>query len=307
MDEINGKVVSSGVETLMYRMESRKENANRKVPLLSNQSKKMKLNIHNIHNWDPNFSSQSVDLPNAKEQLQQLFRNLPWPKDDVDKLMADTYSLQCHTINDVIPFSEVLFQWPFLSQLEYLMDHFSNLMSFSLMDKLTNAVTCKSNLIFLYFEVTTKKNAVKKVLLDAKSTSIDYGGIQQAICWACLLIAHFGDKSEHMILSVNILATIPEMEDFCPTSHPIILVKGTWFESKHFYVLIEKKLSYTFTDPLSAVGVLFAMHYVMNMQYDQNVFATLDFIQRYMVDYNPENVKKTLKERKLEQLFAHEL
>ncbi|XP_065662456.1 uncharacterized protein LOC136084992 isoform X2 [Hydra vulgaris] len=163
----------------------------------------MKLNIHNIHNWDQNFSSQSVDLPNAKEQLQQLFRNLPWPKDDVDKLMADTYSLQCHTINDVIPFSEVLFQWPFLSQLEYLMDHFSNLMSFSLMDKLTNAVTCKSNLIFLYFEVTTKKNAVKKVLLDAKSTSIDYGGIQQAICWACLLIAHFGDKSEHMILSVN--------------------------------------------------------------------------------------------------------
>ncbi|XP_047129716.2 uncharacterized protein LOC105849988 [Hydra vulgaris] len=301
VDEINGKIISNGVETLMYRMESRKENANRKASLSGN-CKRMKLNVHSIHphGWDPNISSVSIDLLNAKEQLQQLFRNLPWPKKDVDKLMADTFSLQRHTINAIVPFCEVLLQWPFLSQLEYVMDHFSNLMSFSLMDNLRNAVASKSNLIFLYFETMTKKNVVKEILLEAKSIGIEYGGVQRALCWAWLplIIAYFGDKTEHLILSVNILATISEMEDLCPTSHPMIFVKGTWFESEYFYVLIEKKLSYTFTDALSAVSVLFAIYYVMNMQYDPNVFATLEFIQRYMVDYNPENVKNNAKGKK---------
>ncbi|XP_065642304.1 uncharacterized protein LOC136073935 [Hydra vulgaris] len=70
VDEINGKIISNGVETLMYRMESRKENANRKAPLSGN-CKRMKLNVHSIHphGWDPNISSVSIDLLNAKGKI----------------------------------------------------------------------------------------------------------------------------------------------------------------------------------------------------------------------------------------------
>ncbi|XP_065664921.1 uncharacterized protein LOC136086645 [Hydra vulgaris] len=52
VDEINGKVISNGVETLMFRMASRKENANHNVTFLSSTpnivTKRMKLNVHSI-------------------------------------------------------------------------------------------------------------------------------------------------------------------------------------------------------------------------------------------------------------------
>ncbi|XP_047136283.1 uncharacterized protein LOC101240101 isoform X2 [Hydra vulgaris] len=286
VDEINGKVISNGVETLMFRMESRKENANRNVSFSSTPvilTKRMNLNVHSIENWDPNLSSQSVELINIKEQPQQTYRILPWNTNDVKKFMSDTYSLQRQTINAVIPFAEVLIEWPFLSQIEYLQDHFSTLMNFSLMERLNSTISTKSSLIYNFFSINCSKDLVKQVLLEATVICMENGGIARAVClaWLPLLIAYFGDKTDHLIQSVNRLASIQEIEENCPTSHPIIVVKGTWLDSENFYILVEKKVCYTFTDALPAIGALFAVHYVMNMQYHPNVFASLEFIQRF--------------------------
>ncbi|XP_047124056.1 uncharacterized protein LOC124806875 [Hydra vulgaris] len=210
VDEINGKVISNGVETLMFRMESRKENANRNVSFLSSTpvilTKRMNLNVHSIENWDPNLSSQSVELINIKEQLQQIYRILPWNTNDVKKFMADTYSPQRQTINAVIPFAKALIEWPFLSQIEYLQDHFSTLMNFSLMEKLNSTTSTKSSLIYNFFSIKCSEDLVKQVLLEATVICIENGGNARAVClaWLPLLIAYFGDKTDHLIQSVYV-------------------------------------------------------------------------------------------------------
>ncbi|XP_065660396.1 uncharacterized protein LOC136084216 [Hydra vulgaris] len=180
---------------------------------------------------------------------------------------------------------KVLIQWPYLVQIEYLLDHFATLMNFPLMERLYSTISSKSRLIYYFFSNQCSKDLVKQVLLEVTVIGMGNGGIWRVcLAWVPLLIAYFGDKADHLILSVNELGLIQKIFMF-------------WWKRKW-------KESYTFTDALQAVGALFAVHYVMNMQYHPYVFATLQFNQRHMVDYNPEKVKRNAKGKKKRTLVC---
>ena len=73
------------------------------------------------------------------------------------------------------------------------------------MERLYSTISAKSRLIYLFFSNKCSKDLVKQVLLEATVIGSENRGIQ-GIClaWLPLLIAYFGDKVDHLILSVNV-------------------------------------------------------------------------------------------------------
>uniref|UniRef100_A0A3B1KH65 Uncharacterized protein n=1 Tax=Astyanax mexicanus TaxID=7994 RepID=A0A3B1KH65_ASTMX len=250
--------------------------------------------------WQPDCPQGETEsiLKEKQEEMKELYaREGPAAAErgHITQLMERTYYLQRKTINasPAPSIVELKTGWPFLFTQKEIYNHFKLLTdSFSILEKITDAIEHRGKMIVNFFR-QKPTNEVQQILsrFDSNRAPI------LAPCVVLLLMAHFKEHSEALILQVDATATPADVEESVLPDSPRLIVQET-LTSANWMMSIEGQVVLS-SHPNFAAGLaaLFASFYNFNLEYQKEA-STLEFIQCF-VGINPTTGSKTSTEQVL--------
>ncbi|TKS67894.1 hypothetical protein D9C73_000782 [Collichthys lucidus] len=141
------------------------------------------------------------------------------------------------------------------------------------------AVEENGKLILRFFQHTTAStDEVERILVKYnKGENCD-----PCTCVILLLMAHFKEKYEGLILQADVFSTAADVERTKPLSEsPRLIVLGDVLTATNWMLSIEGQVTVGLHQNIVAgMAALFSCYYVFNLVYQEEASSTLEFIQR---------------------------
>lgn len=149
--------------------------------------------------------------------------------DDVKELIKSTYFTQRKEINNGASIKNLSQDWPFLFKEVGMAAHFQELTGVSLIDSFLANVDKKGPRLLNFFkhiDAQKHKRVLDSLLMIQTDRGQSTGCSKEVIQMVRLLLAHFGEKEEHMFhfIEKTTLAEEVWMESVPPT--PCLIVCG---------------------------------------------------------------------------------
>ncbi|XP_051787228.1 uncharacterized protein LOC127529021 [Erpetoichthys calabaricus] len=303
-DMIGDKQIAGGYASLLSQLKVNIEHLNRSNTLShhriqSNESgtikKRSTTDSYGCTRWQPELTAgESYDSLEVKRQrMEEIFLHegsTGADRGEVRKLMEETYCYQHRMIN-AIPsptIANLKTKWPYLFIQRYMYSHFELLTDRNVLSHLEMSFKECGKLITEYFK-TKPTNAIVQNVLTRGEEDV-------AACVLQLLLAHFEEKMDGLILQADAFATSADIQGTLnlPGS-PRLIIFGQTLSNQRWMVSIEGRVVCEGTQPsfVSGLAAVFASYYNFNLQYQEEAACTLEFVQRRFIDINPERGSKT--------------
>ncbi|XP_030609515.1 uncharacterized protein LOC115797158 [Archocentrus centrarchus] len=207
-------------------------------------------------------------------------------KDEATELMKVNFSMQRHQINTLPApaIRDLRGRWPYLFTQNGLYTHFELLTDIKVLRNLEVAMEeCGQTILELFSESTNPD--VQAILSLGPNHELSFCIIQ-------LLMAHFTEALDGLILFANASATAADVEETLqlPATPRLILLAESPGSSIHRWMIsLEGSVICEGIQPtfLSGLAAVFSTYYIFNLQYQANAACTLEFIQRRFIGINP--------------------
>ncbi|XP_063740194.1 uncharacterized protein LOC134864834 [Eleginops maclovinus] len=234
----DGTVICSGYGSLLTQLKTRVEHVNRGNALSRRRKPKRVSDApediargpadqYGCVRWQPNCppGETVVGLEGKKTEMKDLYHTegpAGAERGYVIQLMKTTYYLQRKHINACPPpsVSELKSEWPYLFIPRELYSHFNLLTDINILGKMEQAMEEKGKLILRFFQhrpAGTSADEVGRILVKySKEEKCD-----PCPCVILLLMAHFKEKSEGLILQTDVWS-----RDIAPP--PVVQRYSSW-------------------------------------------------------------------------------
>ncbi|KAF4101576.1 uncharacterized protein LOC131524703 [Onychostoma macrolepis] len=297
----DGRIVGEGYSSLLAQIKTRIENLSRTTSFREHRSsgsgvKRGPTDTYGCTRFQPDLPLEETDdsIESKRQKLEDLYRREGTKgaeKSEVEQLMATTFCLQRSPINSVPAPSvaELMEKWPYLFFQKGLFAHFELLTDIKVLRALELSMEECGRSIVEFFKSKPTNSEVKSILSKDEASDSSYLVVR-------LLMAHFAEKQEGLILQENMSATSADLEKTgnLPVTPRLILLgenPGQWM--KRWMISLEGRIicgvQPTF---LTGLAALFSLYYIFNLQYQEEAASTLEFLQRRFVGINPEKGTK---------------
>ncbi|KAL2082774.1 hypothetical protein ACEWY4_022592 [Coilia grayii] len=311
----DGTVIGSGYGSLLTQLKTRVEHVNR-GNALSRRRKQKRISDapediargpadqYGCVRWQPNCpSGETVQgLEEKKTEMKDLY-DTEGPagaeRGYVIQLMKTTYYLQRKNINACPPpsIAELKTKWPYLFIPREMYSHFSLLTDINILEKMEQAMEEKGKLILRFFQhkpAGTSTDEVERILVKySKEEKCD-----PCPCVILLLMAHFKEKSEGLILQTDVFSTAADVERamLLPVSPRLIVLGSDVLRATNWMLSIEGQVIVgPHQNIVAGLAVFFSCYYIFNLVYQEEAVNTLEFIQRCFIGINPTSGTKATK------------
>ncbi|XP_050409161.1 uncharacterized protein LOC126824047 isoform X2 [Patella vulgata] len=307
-DKIDNQIVGLGFESFSSKLIIRNDNLNRGSSPFAKQKRKTdtgtnsdtttekdtevsstlkKKDSYGCISWSPVI--ENIDaLEQCRNEMVDIFREhhdvVNW--NDVEPKLSFTFALQRKEINESAPISDLLERWPFLFQLQGIINHFRHLTDIDLLNTMTNKVNGRASRILSFFK-ESKTDYLDDIPATLRQLTI-------------LLLKYFKEKEEDLFVYFDETRTKQEVQNKVKDMHePKIAVLGTTIaDSDIFYLVVDGIIILKTSSFLSAFSSYFASFYIINIEYPESLSGLLEFFQRCIFGINPDNGQKSKKRRK---------
>ncbi|KAG2456475.1 PAXB1 protein, partial [Polypterus senegalus] len=239
-DMIGDKQIAGGYASLLSQLKVRIEHLNRSNTLShriqSNESgtikKRSTKDSYGCTRWEPELpAGESYDSLEVKRQrMEEIFLyegSTGADRGEVCKLMEETYCYQRRMIN-AIPspiIASLKTKWPYLFMQRYMNSHFELLTDRNVLSHLEMSFKECGKLITEYFKAKPTNAIVQNVLTRGEE--------DVAACVLQLLLAHFEEKMDGLILQTDAFATSADIHGTLnlPGSPRLIILEQVQVES----------------------------------------------------------------------------
>lgn len=218
----DGTTIGSGYGSLVTQLKTRVEHVNRGITLARRRKQKSVSNLsvediargpadqYGCVRWQPDCPPGQTE--ESQKEKQQEMKDLysteglaGAERGHLSQLMKATYYLQRKSINACPPPSivELKHNWPYLFTPKELYNHFNLLTEISILDKMVEAIEEKGKLILQFFRKNSTGSGgdeIQRILMKFD----DSGTTSSAQCAILLLMAHFKEKPEALILQADV-------------------------------------------------------------------------------------------------------
>ncbi|XP_046583952.1 uncharacterized protein LOC124291097 [Haliotis rubra] len=297
--------VKMGVKTSDVGESSGKRNDSQEVQVVGETSKK-KVDSYGCINFSPSLNSDTAEsLEEIREDMCRKYNNQN-PKDHdwemIETQLRDTYSLQRYNINEGESVRDLLSKWPFLFTERGLFLHFKLLVGLDIRNTICEAFSKKAHRLNKFFK--TEESGICKeadeIIKEAKAQSAKDSVIAWLPANILAIMKYFSEKEEQLFLTVDDTSTRAEVEAADTDGLPRIVCSGrSVMEAKKFRIVVDRVVVMSdLTSFITSLSALFALFYILNIQYQHGASATLEFIQRCFVGINPNRGSKSDRKRK---------
>ncbi|XP_077499847.1 uncharacterized protein LOC144110662 [Amblyomma americanum] len=308
-DTLNGAVIGSGIETLLWKLENCVNNKRRPSSEqphqfepddeldLSVKRVKIQRDSYGCVAWQPKVPSDETadSQEKKKDDLLSQFR-LAFPDETmVAQLMSETYASQRQLINASKNIRDIERSWPFLFQAKHLTNHVNILLGSNVAKTFDDRLKTVGRQVFRYAHSQVKKECVKSCLQEIeaaktnrKSMAVEYEAMP------LLLLAIFGEDKELFYKLTEEMASDDDLGDL--PSCPFICVKGwTSLTANSYTICVDTHPVLHASKPDEAFKLLFFAHFAFNIQYQKETSLCLEFTQRAIAGINPARGTKVQK------------
>ncbi|XP_039460221.1 uncharacterized protein LOC120435199 [Oreochromis aureus] len=257
-------------------------------------------------NWQPVELPERETPASLEEKKHIMLRifNSEGPgaveRPDVDDIMCLTYISQRQLINSCpsLSVAEIQEQWPFLFTLKGLSNHFYKLTGIYISERLGQALITKGRRIINYFSSQKLKwnLGIRTLIQQIESEGVLTNNKVGTAAILLMMKYYKEDKDSLFVLAGETSTRMSlEAESNLPSTPRLIMLGQSsmtatcWMVSAEGRVIVELDKENTFADAMSA---FFGSFYVLNLEYQESVCATLELIQRFVVRINPEEGTK---------------
>ncbi|XP_033964052.2 uncharacterized protein [Pseudochaenichthys georgianus] len=305
-DEIEGQVVGTGYDSLTKQMLSRIDNYRRlQSPLQKRQSegetndaKKRRKDSYGCINSEPELpAGETKSMQKQKqEEHKRMFDENARDAKTIERLMVETFHSQRRDILSSKGMEDLVKEWPFLFQENGIRIHFRELTGVDITLNFDESTETKFKRILRYFQFqqSDPTNTAGAVL------SQTLAGGDETCAAVLMLLTHFREKQEKMLVAVDDTAIASEVDVKNLPSTPCIVVCGNSpLTAKTFMVAVDQVIVNEqlpiFT---KALQFMFCSYYVQNIDYPVEIAATLEFLQRCIFKINPDKGTKVKRKEK---------
>ncbi|XP_034238297.1 uncharacterized protein LOC117643481 [Thrips palmi] len=249
----------------------------------------------------------------TQEEKRKLLISLNIGDAEVKDLFSETYPSQRAEIVACKPFHKLIDffpRWPLFLEGVYLINHAGILLGKDLLDIWSRQLSERAGPMTKYFEalslsdknlsqVAKARRGAKMCALLAdvdKACNNSRSQFFVSIGIFPLLAEYFHEKFGLMTQIVPTGSTDDDvlLASKCSNGNPIIIVEGRslFDESVNVFLIINNKIVIKCVDYASAVLALFVSFYVFGFCYTKEIQCVLEFIQRFLLDINPEKGNK---------------
>ncbi|XP_067237385.1 sterile alpha motif domain-containing protein 3-like [Chanodichthys erythropterus] len=303
----DGTKIGSGYASLLMQVKTRVEHVNRNNTLARRRKERLRSSCRTISqssrrladqygcvSWQPEEfpAGENDDTLEEKRKQMVLLHSTEGmsgaDRGELHKLMEVTYYRQRRDINATPPLSELKNSWPYLFCLKGIFLHFQLLTDISLLQKIMESIEGKGKRILRFFQEKPTNKEVCAVLSKYQE------GNSLVLCILKLLMAHFKERTESLLIEADAAATAADMEREGLPDSPALIIQGESMTPSKWMLSVEREVvlgpfSEAFVEGLAA---LFATYYNLNLAYQDDAACTLEFIQRGLVGINPETGSK---------------
>ncbi|XP_073688519.1 uncharacterized protein [Garra rufa] len=305
----DGTKIGSGYASLLLQVKTRVEHVNRNNTLARRRKERQRSSCGGTHqssrrpadqygcvSWQPELlpAGENDDTLEEKRKQMLLLHSTEGSsgasRGELYKLMEVTYYRQRRDINanPPLPVSELKKSWPYLFYLKGMFLHFNLLTDIALLQRIMESMEGKGQRILRFFHEKPTNNDVRAILSKYQD------GNSLVLCLLHLLMAHFKEKTESLLIEADVAATAADMAKGGLPDSPRLIVQGESMTPSKWMLSVEREVvlgpcSEAFVEGLAA---LFAAYYNLNLAYQKEASCTLEFIQRGIVGINPETGSK---------------
>nr|XP_055062817.1 uncharacterized protein LOC129445849 [Misgurnus anguillicaudatus] len=309
----DGTKIGTGYGSLLTQIKTQVEHVNRGCSLSRRRTQKITSNSPVEHiapgpadqygcvRWQPECPVEETEesLKDKQKEMKDLYSTegpAGAERRHLSQLMEATYYLQRKSINACPPpsFAELKNDWPYLFTPKELYSHFKSLTNISILEKLENSMEEKGKMIIQFFQqkqTGCNANEIQRILVK-----FDDSGASCIIpCVILLLLFHFKEKPEALILQADVAATEADVENsFTLPDSPRLIVLGEILTATQWMLSIEGQVVVSpHPNLVAGFAALFAAYYNFNLVYQEEASSTLEFVQRCFVGINPTTGTKT--------------
>nr|XP_055049458.1 uncharacterized protein LOC129434833 isoform X1 [Misgurnus anguillicaudatus] len=305
----DGTKIGSGYASLLLQVKTRVEHVNRNNTLARLRKERLRPSCGTICQssrrpadqygcvrWQPQELPEGENDDSLEEKRKQMLQlhstegSSGATRGELYKLMEVTYYRQRRDINanPPLPVSEVKKSWPYLFCLKGMFLHFHLLTDIALLQRIMESIEGKGKRILRYFQEKPTNDDVRAVLSKYKDEN------SLVLCLLHLLMAHFKEKSEFLLIEADVAATAADMERGGLPDSPTLIIQGESMSPNKWMLAVEREVvlgpcSEAIVEGLAA---LFSTYYNLNLAYQTEAACTLEFVQRGIVGINPETGSK---------------
>ncbi|KAJ7985464.1 hypothetical protein DPEC_G00352300, partial [Dallia pectoralis] len=268
----------------------------------SDKTGRTKEDVFGCFPWHPQDFPEG-ETPDSLETKRQLMASVfinTGPgcadREDVEELMRLTYVNQRRMINAWPPPSikDVMEQWPFLFTKRWILSHFHLLTGVEIDCCPSEALLTKGIAIVNYFRRSREPNSKRRIqgILDHVDIALGANGNDLTACAAILLLlSHFNEGEDSLFLLADVNDTQADVETrlILPATPRLVMFGSSLLDSSKWMLSIEGRVVCVLdgqSDFGTALSVFFGCFYVFNIEYQETASATLEFIQRKVLNLN---------------------
>ncbi|XP_048027565.1 uncharacterized protein LOC125269950 [Megalobrama amblycephala] len=298
----NGQVLGNGYTSLLIQIKNRIENLNRTTSFRQHRSsgdglKRGPTDTYGCTRFQPDLPPEETDatVEQKRQRLEEIYCRdgiNGVERAEVKQLMETTFCLQRKQIN-ILPaptISDLRKQWPYLFTPKGLYAHFELLTDIKVMRALELAIEECGRAIVEFFS-NKPTNADVRAVISLRPD------LELSFCIIQLLMAHFSETQEGLILFANASSTAADVERTLelPATPRLILLGEKPGSCIHKWMIsFEGQIICEGITPsfLSGLAAVFSTFYNFNVEYQAEAASTLEFIQRRFIGINPEKGTK---------------
>ncbi|CAN7981458.1 unnamed protein product [Ixodes pacificus] len=306
-DTLQGTVVGSGIETLMWKLGNCVNNKKKLAPQLlpteivddpdSFQPRKRSVrDSYGCVAWQPELPSGETAHTQAEKRQRLLVEYTKLLPDErlVHALTLQTFLSQRSSINNSSSVGHVKGSWPFLFKEKFLVQHAKQLLG----DEVVRAIEVNMEKVGLrvyrYTYSQLKLPRVKKSLEQTEEAKRRLQCVTPEHKSVLLLLALFSEDKEMVYKIVEETAGDTDIGDMRAT--PSIWKKGpSLLMSAEFTVCMDVIALTTTCNRAVVSKLMFLLCFVLNVEYPPEVALTMEFVQSAIAGINPDNSSKARK------------
>ncbi|PIK51175.1 hypothetical protein BSL78_11929 [Apostichopus japonicus] len=267
-DDIEGLVVGSGYASLLTQLENRMSNINRG---------KFHLNV----GYPLFVEGEQNEALTKKRKLSTSYGCKNWQPEDLPE--GEDRDTQRKKIDDL----KVMHELNIWDDNEVVF----------LMKTVFPTIRAKIN----SQQVPQKKKEVQNIIADVESAKKESGDHSPDVPGLILLLCnHLGDKWDDLFYLAKETSTVQNITKDLKSTSPCIIIQGpNMYTGRKFMLAVDMVIVNDHIQTFeSAMIMLFAMFFILNIEYPSEGATLMEFIQRCFVGLNPEKGRKTPKSKK---------
>ena len=224
IDEIDGKSIGTGYDSLMKQLMSRAENVARKNPDQRRKRQRdgdnepaarkvLKLrDSYGCINYSPTDlpEGETTDFQSEhKEAMQASFAR--WlPNDQIPNLIKKTYySQRLDIISKTIPILDLQTEWPYLFEAEGILPHFEELTGIKLREKLEATLAGKGARVLQWMRSQHQHKELRLITHELEAATNDLGNNTAEMPAVLLAImAFFAEKVDTIVFLTEVMSKV---------------------------------------------------------------------------------------------------